>query len=332
MRSSLAPLAALTWALGCTAPNGSTPTPAFAPAVVAETTTQDAVVNSALQPIPSPSRLTPCQVSLGRRLFQDARLSTNGLACASCHPLDGPGTKRIPVSNSASRTDVPTVFNAALNPRQFWDGRARSLEEQVDGPLLNPDEMRSSWQHVESLLSADRDYRAAFASCFPDGVRAANVRKAIATFERTLLTPGSDFDRFLRGDHDAISASAREGYLLFQNYGCSTCHEGANVGGNVFERLGVIRDFESVRPGRVLDDGRKSVTHRDEDEGVFRVPSLRLATRTAPYFHDGSVATLDDAIGQMGELQLGIEIGALERAKISAFLESLVGQFEGRNL
>jgi cytochrome c peroxidase len=284
-----------------------------------------------LLPLPAPPALDGRSVELGRRLFHDKRLSVDGsVACASCHDLANGGDDGRPLTRGArGRTGVvnaPTVYNATLNFVQFWDGRAATLEEQIDGPITNPLEMDSSWDGVIGKLAADPGYAAAFSAIFPDGVTPANVKRAIADFERTLVTPGSAFDRFLEGDEQALAPEARAGYETFKAVGCIACHQGANVGGNMFQRFGVLGDYFKDR-GNVVeaDYGRYNVTKNEADRFVFRVPSLRNVEHTAPYFHDGSAATLEDAVQVMAKYQLGRKLAGEQVRGILAFLRSLSG-------
>jgi len=288
-----------------------------------------------IAPIPAPGPLAPARAELGRRLFHDVRLShDDSLSCAGCHPLDRAGVdhqvRAIGIAGARGERNTPTVFNAALNFRQFWDGRAASLESQIDGPIANPSELGSSWDEVTAKLRQDPTYVRAFAAVYASPITPAAVRDAIATFERTLVYRGSRFDRFLEGDATALSSEERAGYQLFQRLGCASCHQGANVGGNMFERLGAIRDFFAERGAPSESDlGRFNVTGRDDDRFVFRVPSLRLVSRTAPYLHDGSVPTLAETIVVMASYQLGRHLPAADVHSIELFLDSLAGTPEG---
>jgi cytochrome c peroxidase len=290
---------------------------------------------AAIEPI---SVLDPARVALGRQLFEDPRLSGNGkLACSGCHDLSQGGVDHRALSLGATGKPVavntPTVFNVALNFRQFWDGRARTLEEQIDEPLLSADEMGSSWPRTLAAVQEDPKLAAAFAKSYRDGVRVENVKDAIATFERSLSTPDAPFDRYLAGKVDAISGEAHRGYELFTDYGCSSCHQGRAVGGNMFQKLGVMADYIADRGHEtVADQGRFNVTHDEADRYVFKVPSLRNVARTAPYLHDGSVATLDEAVSVMARYQLGRDLEAGEVSALVAFLKSLTGRYEGRSL
>jgi cytochrome c peroxidase len=284
-----------------------------------------------LEALPASPKLDPKVVALGRRLFHEPHLSADGkVSCSGCHDLAKGGMDSKPHSlgtgGKEGVVNAPTVYNAALNFVQFWDGRAATLEDQIDGPVTNPLEMGMTWQRVLGYLKADPGYAAAFAAAFPDGVSEANARRAIADFERTLLTHGSPFDRFLGGDEQALSAEARAGYETFKSVGCIACHQGRNVGGNMFQRFGVLGDYFKDR-GHVgdADYGRYNVTHNEGDRYVFRVPSLRNVERTAPYFHDGSAATLPQAVQVMARYQLGRKLGQEQVSSIIAFLKSLSG-------
>ncbi|MBA2320642.1 MAG: cytochrome B6 [Deltaproteobacteria bacterium] len=282
-----------------------------------------------LRPLAPLVDLDPKAVALGRRLFGDPRLSANRkVSCASCHhiPSGGDDARKISIGIGGVEGSInaPTVIGAALNSTQFWDGRAPSLEAQVGGPIENPLEMGSSWPAVLEAIGRDPEYVAQFEALF-GGVTQAGVESAIADYERTLIPVGNRFDRYLSGDTEALSAQERHGYDLFVSYGCASCHQGANVGGNLFQKLGVARDYfaEQDRPVTRADLGRFNVTGRADDKHVFRVPSLRMVSQTAPYFHDGSAASLDEAVAVMARFQLGREIPVSERVDVVAFLVSL---------
>jgi cytochrome c peroxidase len=288
-----------------------------------------AITREPLAPLPPPPASNAALVDLGRRLFDDRRLSSDAtIACSSCHDLARGGVdgraRSIGVRGQSGMVNAPTVYNAALNFALFWDGRARTLEEQVDGPLTNPLEMDSRWSDVLAKLRQDPQSAAAFSAIFPDGVTAANVSRALAAFERTLVTRGSPFDRWLEGDADALSADEKEGYETFKSVGCVACHQGTNVGGNMLQRFGVLGDYFQDR-GHVTeaDYGRFNVTHNEADRFVFRVPSLRNVEYTAPYFHDGAAPTLQRAIQIMAEYQLGRSLTERQVTVIEAFLKSL---------
>jgi len=292
-----------------------------------------------LLPLPGIPEQPADRVALGKELFSDPILSRDGtIACANCHVLENGGSDNQPVSTGVAGArgamNAPTVFNAALNFVQFWDGRAGSLEEQVSGPLQNPVEMASSWPEALERLRTHPDYAARFKAAYPDGLTAANVRNALASFERTLLTPDARFDHYLRGDLAALSEPEREGYRRFKQYGCASCHQGANVGGNLFQRFGVMEDYfaDSTSAERKNNLGRFNVTGLPTDRHVFKVPSLRNVALTAPYFHDGSIQTLREAVAIMGRVQLGQKLSDEDVTLIVGFLKTLTGSYQGQAL
>lgn len=283
--------------------------------------------------LPRPTHFDRSKIALGKRLFHDQRLSRDGsIACASCHDVANGGADTralsIGVGGQIGLVNAPTAINVDFNSKLFWDGRARTLEDQIEGPLTNPIEMGASWDVVIHKLADDPSYREPFERSYEEGVTRENIKDAIASYERALVSSDAPFDRYLRGDHNAITSQQLEGYELFKKIGCVSCHQGRNVGGNMFEKVGVMDDYFAARGGPITeaDFGRFNVTHDPNDKFTFRVPSLRLASRTAPYFHDGSIATLDKAIVAMGRYQLGKEIGEHDVAAIKSFIESLAGK------
>jgi cytochrome c peroxidase len=277
------------------------------------------------------------KVALGKRLFFDARLSHNDtIACASCHQLDRGGSDRQPVSTGIDGrkggVNAPTVFNSSLNFVQFWDGRAASLEEQAAGPVHNPLEMASNWAEVIAKLSRDEGYRQEFKRIYPQGMSGESIVDAIATYERTLLTPNSPFDRYLAGDKAALNPLERSGYQRFLDYGCASCHQGAGLGGNMFQRFGVMDSYLKDGAGRQADLGRFNVSGLEQDKNVFKVPSLRNVAVTPPYFHDGSAESLEQAVIIMGRYQLGREFSGDDVNALVAFLRTLTGEWEGKRL
>jgi cytochrome c peroxidase len=292
----------------------------------------------ALPPLPPVPALSPEKVALGERLFFDKRLSKdNSIACASCHDFARGGSDRMPVSigvdGQRGPINAPTVFNAALNFVQFWDGRAASLEAQAAGPVHNPLEMASNWVEVLSKLRSDRGYHDAFQRLYPQqGMSGEAIVDAIATYERTLITTNSRFDRFLQGESTALNALEKSGYQRFLDYGCASCHQGTLLGGNMYQRFGVMGDYFAGRTPSKTDLGRFNVTGRAEDRHVFKVPSLRNVAVTAPYFHDGSGNSLEEAVVIMGRYQLGRDLSGPDVASISAFLRTLTGEWQGRLL
>ncbi len=275
--------------------------------------------------------LNPRAVELGRRLFHDTRLSAdNSISCASCHPLDKGGADGLPrsvgVGGTLGGVNAPSVLTAAYNFRQFWDGRAATLEEQAGGPLLNPKEMASNWPQILQRLGADADIKRQFDDLYASGLTPANLRSALADFERSLPQP-SRFDRWLSGDDGVLTSAELEGYRLFKRHGCAACHQGINAGGNLYQRFGVMENYFSTKT--VITDadlGRYNVTLRDEDRYLFKVPSLRNVALTAPYFHDASSSSLEHAVATMGRYQLGIALSKHDIELIAIFLQSLTGE------
>jgi cytochrome c peroxidase len=289
-----------------------------------------------IKPLPFATQQDPVRVALGRRLFHDPRLSANDrVACVTCHTpehggADGRG-RSVGFSGKATTITAPTVFNAALNFKQFWNGRADTLEQQIDMVIQNPIEMGSTWAEVVVKVSQDESYRRSFAASYREGITPTSIQDAIATYERTLTTPNSRFDRYLRGDDNAISAEEKTGYLKFKQYGCIACHQGVNVGGNMFQKFGVMGDYFAARGNPTdADLGRYLVTKEEDDRHVFKVPSLRNVALTAPYFHDGSAKTLEAAVDIMFRYQLGRTASAEDKAAIVQFLNTLTGDTAGR--
>jgi cytochrome c peroxidase len=294
--------------------------------------------NEPIVPLPASFESDGRKVALGEKLFNDSLLSSDGtVSCASCHSLTEGGTDRLPrsvgVAGRIGSINAPTVFNSGFNSRQFWDGRAGTLEDQIDGPTHNPLELGSNWAQILEKLARSPEYVREFGAIYPDGIQERNVKAAIAAFERTLVTPNSRFDRYLNGEGDALTEEEKEGYRLFKIDGCVSCHQGINVGGNLFQKFGVMGDYFADR-GRVTkaDLGRFNVTGEEADRYVFKVPSLRNVELTAPYLHDGSAERLEDAVTIMSVYQLGRPLTVPERDAIVKFLKTLTGEYKGRAL
>lgn len=293
-----------------------------------------------IQPIPLQVELDAEKVALGEKLFYDTQLSSdNSISCATCHDLKAGGTDRRPTSEGMNgiliATNSPTVFNSGFLHRLNWDGKASSLEEQIDGPIASANEMGGlGWGGIISRLRQSPEYVAAFRAVYDEKITAEAIRDAIATFERSLYTPNAPFDRYLRGNTDAITAEEKQGYELFKAYGCAACHQGMLVGGNMFQTLGIFGDYFRDRGGELTkaDLGRYNVTQNERDRFVFKVPSLRNVVLTAPYFHDGNIETLDAAIKVMAKYQLGVEMPQEDVDAIMLFLRSLTGEFRGEPL
>jgi cytochrome c peroxidase len=269
-----------------------------------------------ITPMPAPPAIDPLKVKLGERLFNDARLSVdNSRSCSSCHDLgtNGASAKRHDVGRDGAELPLNTltVFNSALNFRFGWEGKYRSVEADVTASLVNPQIMGSSLADAAEKLGRDAGMRASFMAAYGSRPDAANIVDAIASFERTLLTPGSRFDRWLEGDTAALTDKELDGYRLFKSLGCVSCHQGVNVGGNLFQRHGIFHPLASPDPA------------------ILRVPSLRNVATTAPYFHDGSAPTLDDAVRKMGFAQLNATLTDQQVDALVAYLHSLTGQYRG---
>ncbi|SFN21680.1 cytochrome-c peroxidase [Dokdonella immobilis] len=275
---------------------------------------------------------TPAKQELGKMLYFDTRLSeSHALSCNSCHMI-GMGGVDLQETSLGHRwqhggRNAPTVYNAVFEVAQFWDGRAKDLEAQAGGPLVNPVEMDTTPEHVIEQLKGIPGYTAAFAKAFPgvaDPLTFDNVRKAIAVFEATLITPNAAFDRYLKGSEEALDANQKAGLELFIGKGCVACHNGINVGGSMYAAFGVIE-----RPGAEIlppdDKGRFAVTKTASDAYVFRAASLRNVALTPPYFHSGKVWDLRQAVAIMGNSQLGADLNDGEVDRITDFLGSLTG-------
>lgn len=291
-----------------------------------------------IRPVPQSLPLDARKVSLGKKLFHETLLSKdNTVSCASCHDLTKGGTDRrvrsVGINQAEGDINAPTVFNSGLHFKQFWDGRAETLAEQVDGPTQADKEMGSTWPEVVTKLQAVPAYATAFKEIYSDGIQRKNVKDAIAEFEKSLITPNSRFDKYLRGDDQAVTEDEKEGYKKFKSYGCITCHQGVNVGGNLFQPLGVMGDYFGDRGSITRADlGRFNVTGNEEDKFTFKVPGLRNIALTAPYFHDGSAKTLEEAVSTMAKYQLGRELPPQDTAQIVLFLKSLTGEYNGKPL
>jgi len=267
-------------------------------------------------PIPEAVIADPLKVRLGERLFGDTRLShDNSRSCSSCHDLGANGAGRnshdIGLDGSELPLNTLTIFNAALNFRFSWEGKFRTLESDALASLESPRIMGSSSSEVLEKLKADPAVRREFAAAYGRGPDIANVLDAIATFERTLVTPGSRFDQWLAGDATALSEDELNGYRLFKSMGCVSCHQGVNIGGNLFQRHGIFRPLAAPLPE------------------ILRVPSLRNVATTPPYFHDGSAPTLDDAVRKMAAAQLNSTLTDQQVSAIVAYLQTLTGQYRG---
>ncbi|SNB74679.1 cytochrome c peroxidase [Arboricoccus pini] len=284
----------------------------------------------AIVPVPSPPQDDARKIALGQKLFSDPILSRDkNVSCASCHDLDGFGADTAATDPALSpdlRLNTPTVFNVSLAFRLGWRGDQRTLLEQAVKAILNPAIMGLDEATLSERLMDSAAYRPLFAAIYGGTPSIVQVGDALQAFERQLVTPNSRFDRYLAGDSGAITPTELEGYRRFQEYGCIACHQGRDVGGNLYQRFGIFGDPNASQPSSRAALGRYDITHDEADRGVFRVPSLRNVAETAPYFHDGSVATLDGAIQKMSGFQLGRELDSADVALIADFLRTLTAR------
>jgi cytochrome c peroxidase len=291
-----------------------------------------------IQPIPTSIALDLSKVALGEKLFQDVRLSRkNQVSCISCHSFSLGGADRrshsVGINGASTLVNTPTVFNAGFNFRLNWDGKFENLADHFDALVTNPRTMGIRWPEAIRVLQEVSEYVRSFDQIYPDGLTQANIKDAIVAYELSLTTPNARFDRFLQGDKKALTASEQEGYQLFKGYGCISCHQGMNVGGNLFQPFGVIGNYFTDR-GQIstVDLGRFNITQNETDRYVFRVPSLRNVALTAPYFHDGSAETLEQAIAVMVKYQLGRPLEKQQIERIAEFLRTLTGEYRGKPL
>jgi cytochrome c peroxidase len=279
-------------------------------------------------PLEDAAKQPKALVALGKKLYMDTRLSKNGkISCNTCHNVATFGVDNEPTSPGHEGVrggrNSPSSFNAALHVAQFWDGRAKDVEEQALGPVLNPVEMgMASAAAVEAQIASDKEYVAMFKAAFPDEknpITFKNFGKAVGSFERTLLTP-SRYDAFAKGDVTALSAEEKKGLKKFMETGCTSCHMGSTFGGSIYQKLGLVAPYPTK------DLGRFEVTKNEQDKFFFKVPSLRNVAETGPYFHDGSVSDLSSAVTLMAKHQLGRDLSDQDTASIVTFLKALTGE------
>lgn len=280
-----------------------------------------------IDPISPVKEINLGQVELGKKLFFDPRLSKSGwISCNSCHNLSLGGTDNLKTSIGhkwqQGPINSPTVLNSSMNLAQFWDGRAANLKAQAGGPIANPGEMAFTHVLAVDVLKSIPQYVSEFKLVFGnDNINIDSVTQAISEFEETLVTPNSRFDQWLLGDKAAISDKELAGYQLFKQTGCIACHNGPAVGGNSFQKMGLLKPYKTNNPA----EGVSAVTGKDADRFKFKVPTLRNIELTYPYFHDGEAATLTEAVDIMGRLQVGKKFTTDENAQIVAFLKTLTG-------
>ena len=286
------------------------------------------VRNEPITPVQPVKEINLALSELGKKLFFDPRLSVSGfISCNSCHNLSMGGSDNLKTSIGhkwqQGPINSPTVLNSSLNLAQFWDGRAADLKEQAGGPIANPGEMASSHTLAVDVIASIPGYVREFKQVFGDSgeVNIDRITDAIAEFEETLVTPNAPFDRWLLGDDNAISEYELAGYKLFKDSGCVACHNGEAVGGNSFQKMGIMEPYQTNNPV----EGRIAVTGKDADRFMFKVPTLRNVELTYPYFHDGEAQTLTEATDIMGRLQLGRKFTDEENAKLVAFMKTLTG-------
>ena len=300
--------------------------------------------NETIRPVPDSVEYDPAKAALGELLYHDTRLSADGtVSCATCHGINTGGVDNLKYSEGIGGqlggVNAPTVFNAVFNFVQFWDGRAATLADQAAGPPLNPVEMGcASFDEIVARLAQDKAFVKAFNAVYPEGLSQATITDAIAQYERTLVTPDSPFDRYLKGDKEAMTAEQIKGFELFKEYNCATCHAGVNMGGQSYELMGRRADYFKDRELQEKsgltdgDNGRWAQTGIERDRFRFRTPGLRNVALTYPYYHDGSVESLEEAVGMMAKYQVGKELSAENVATITAFLQALTGEYKGETL
>lgn len=288
-----------------------------------------ALVNEPIRPLPMKAVGDPARIALGARLFVDPRFSRDSThSCATCHQLrrGGADGKALSIGpdGKPARFNTPTVYNSSLNFRQTWTGSYSGVDQLLDHVITKPAVFADSWDLMAARLSRDEALSAQFKEVYGDALRPAYVRDALDQYLRSLVTP-SRFDRYLRGEAGAITAEEERGYLRFKSFGCAACHQGINVGGNLFQKLGAMREMPALEASGT-DLGRYQTTKRNVDRHVFRVPGLRNVALTAPYFHDGSVDTLEQAVELMFKYQLGRTASQQDKDLIVRFLHTLSGE------
>ena len=304
----------------------------------------EAYAQHALQPIPDSLATDIRKVTLGRKMYNEARVSLDGtLSCATCHVIDKGGADSRGTRTSEGiygqfgGINAPTVLNAAFNVEQFWNGRAHTLADQAAGPPVNPVEMGDqTWEQICERLKEDASLVAEFQSIYPEGITQATVTDAIAEYEKTLITPNDRLDQMLKGDENALTEEEKKGLAAFMDNSCAVCHVGKTLGGQSFETLGIYEDYYAAR-----EQSNPDIVYNDDDKGLagftgdtadlhrFKVPGLRNISKTSPYFHDGTQATIEDAVRAMFRFELGVkEAPESDVASISAFLRTLDGEIK----
>lgn len=293
----------------------------------------------AITPIPDAVEFDPEKAELGEKMYNDTRISLDGtISCASCHILadggadDGDDRTSLGINGQFGGVNAPTVYNSFFNIQQFWNGRAADLREQAAGPPVNPVEMGDqTWDQIVERLREDKDLAAEFEKLYPgESLTEFTVTSVIAEFEKTLLTPDSRFDQYLKGNEEALSAEEIAGFETFRKNACATCHTGVILGGKSFEELGIYGNYFADRSSDIArnsdDDGLMGFTGKDSDFQKFKTPGLRNVAITAPYFHDGSMPTMEDAVRAMARYELGKDLKDGDINSIVAFMKTLTGK------
>jgi cytochrome c peroxidase len=297
----------------------------------------DERIQNKITPLEEGPPMDPRKLDLGGRLFADTIMSGKGkLACATCHDLNTSGTiglkRTIGYQGRVHRFNAPTIFNVANNYRLGWRGNFTSLTFQNEQILLDPNIMANNWDALLKRLRSSPAYNRDFLAIYGQEPSKDNVLNVLTTFQQSLATPGSRFDQYLQGAEEVLSANEKRGYRLFQDYGCISCHQGSNIGGNLFQKFGIFSKPAGGDPGSDGDLGRFTTTGNEKDKGYFRVPSLRNVAVTAPYFHDGRAATLEEAVRVMAQTQVGQDMPKEDVEAIVQFLTSLTGNYKGHPL
>jgi len=291
-----------------------------------------------ISPIPQEVEIDIAKAELGEALFFDIRLSKDkNIACSSCHQLTAGGDDNVALGFSTSAEqhiiNTPSIFNARYNFRQNWNGSNKTLQDQIEAVISSQHEFNNQWSNIVTRLSQDETLNKNFDQIYKDGVTKSNIIDAIVEFENTLITPNSRFDRYLRNEENILTKNEIDGYKAFKDLGCISCHQGINIGGNLYQKFGVFYNYLAERGDiNQVDYGRMNETNRQSDAFVFKVPSLRNIAVTAPYLHDGSAETIEQAIIIMGQTQLGKKLTKQEIFLIKSFLNTLTGEYKNKQL
>lgn len=284
------------------------------------------IADEFIYPLPQKISYDKKKALLGKKLFFDTKLSKNNtISCSTCHNLQAGGVDNLDFSfgihSQKGSINAPTVLNSSFNFRQMWDGRVKTLAQQAQFPIENPIEMGNDFDNLITTLKEDRSYKKEFNEIYFNGITKLNILDALEEFQKTLITP-SPFDEYLRGNENALTPEQKEGYEIFKDKGCVSCHNGINIGGSSYAKLGIIN------PRETKNLGLYNVTKQEMDKFFFKVPTLRNVELTYPYFHDAKAKTLKDAIKIIANVQLGIDLSVDEIQKIEKFLQSLTGKVE----